>query len=87
MVIGEAECTGAGQTGRMELFEIEMEQQVTREEAAAWLRKIADQLERHNEISIDREGMRMRIAVPTELTMEIEVEIGSENSLEIELNW
>ncbi|MEY2958655.1 MAG: hypothetical protein RLZZ01_1223, partial [Actinomycetota bacterium] len=39
------------------------------------------------EISIDREGMRMRIAVPTELTMEVEVEIGSENSLEIELNW
>ena len=71
----------------MELFEIEIEQRVNREEAAALLRRIADQLERHNEVVVEREGLRMRIGVPSELTMEVEVEIGEENSLEIELSW
>lgn len=75
------------QTSDMELFEIEIEQRVNREEAAALLRRIADQLERHNEVVVEREGLRMRIGVPSELTMEVEVEIGEENSLEIELSW
>lgn len=71
----------------MELFEIEIEQRVNREEAAALLRRIADQLERHNEVVVEREGLRMRIGVPSDLTMEVEVEIGEENSIEIELSW
>ncbi len=71
----------------MELFEIEIEQRVNREEAAALLRRIADQLERHNEVVVEREGLKMRIGVPSELTMEVEVEIGEESSLEIELSW
>lgn len=71
----------------MELFEIEIEQRVNREEAAALLRRIADQLERHNEVVVEREGLRMRIGVPSDLTMEVEVEIGEESSIEIELSW
>lgn len=71
----------------MELFEIEIEQRVNREEAAALLRRIADQLERHNEVVVEREGLRMRIGVPSALTMEVEVEIGEESSIEIELSW
>ena len=71
----------------MELIEIEDEHEVTREEAAAWLHRLADSLERHNEVEFVRNGMRMRIEVPSQVTMEVELELGDENSLEIELNW
>lgn len=75
------------QTGGMELIEIEDEHRVTREEAAKWLHRLADSLERHNEVEFVREGLRMRIDVPAEVTMEVELEIGDESSLEIELSW
>lgn len=71
----------------MELIEIEDEHEVTREEAAKWLHRLADSLERHNEVEFVRSGMRMRIEVPDQVTMEVELELGDENSLEIELNW
>ena len=71
----------------MELIEIEEEHAVTREEAAKWLHRLADSLERHNEVEFVREGMRMRIEVPDQVTMEVELELGDENSLEIELSW
>lgn len=71
----------------MELIEIEDEHEVTREEAAKWLHQLADSLERHNEVEFIRNGMRMRIEVPDQVTMEVELELGDENSLEIELNW
>lgn len=69
-------------------IEIEDEQDVTREEAAKWLHRLADSLERHNEVEFIRNGMRMRIEVPDEVTMEVELELGKkESSLEIELSW
>jgi amphi-Trp domain-containing protein len=71
----------------MELIEIEDERRLTREEAAKWLHQLADSLERHNEVEFVREGLRMRIDVPAEVTMEVELEIGDESSLEIELTW
>lgn len=77
----------SGQTGTMELIEIEDEHRVTREEAAKWLHRLADSLERHNEVEFVREGLRMRVEVPGEVTMEVELEMGDESSLEIELSW
>ena len=71
----------------MELIEIEDERRLTREEAAKWLHRLADSLERHNEVEFVREGLRMRIEVPSEVTMAVELEIGDESSLEIELTW
>ena len=71
----------------MELIEIEEERRLSREEAARWLHRLADSLERHNEVEFVREGLRMRIDVPAEVTMEVELEIGDENSLEIEISW
>lgn len=71
----------------MELIEIEEEHEVTREEAATWLHRLADSLERHNEVEFVRDGLRMRIEVPDQVTMEVELELGDENSLEIELTW
>ena len=72
----------------MELIEIEDKRRLTREEAATWLHRLADSLERHNEVEFVQEGLRMRIEVPREVEMEVELELADDgNSLEIELTW
>jgi amphi-Trp domain-containing protein len=72
----------------MELIEIEDKRRLTREEAATWLHRLADSLERHNEVEFVQEGLRMRIEVPREVEMEVELELADDgNSLEIELSW
>lgn len=72
----------------MELIEIEDERKLSREEAAKWLHQLADSLERHNEVEFVRQGARIRVQVPSEVTMEVELELeDDESSLEIELNW
>lgn len=72
----------------MDLIEIDDERRLRREDAAAWLHALADSLERHNEVEFQREGLRFRVAVPDEITMELELEIEDDGtSLEIELSW
>jgi amphi-Trp domain-containing protein len=71
----------------MDLFEIDETQRLRREEAAARLHALADALARHNEIEFQREGRRITVDVPDEVDLKIEVEIGEENELEIELTW
>lgn len=72
----------------MELFEIERETEAQREEVAGWLRELADQLARHNELSFDRDGLKYRVKVPDRLTVEVELEISDDGgSLELELSW
>lgn len=64
------------------------EQRVSREEAAARLRGLADELARQNEVSFLREGKRITVSVPDEVIFTFEVEIGGDESeLEIELKW
>ena len=71
----------------MDLIEIEEKRRLSREEAAAWLHVLADSLERHNDVEFERGGIRIRAAVPDEVTMEVELEIGDESGIEIEINW
>ncbi len=72
----------------MELIEIENERTLSREEAAAWLRELADQLARNNQLQLRKEGLKYTVRVPAEVTMEVEVEIEDDGSkLEIELTW
>lgn len=71
----------------MDLLEIENERTLTREEAAAWLRELADQLARNNSLQFRQEGMKYTVKVPNQVTMEVEIEIGEESKLEIELSW
>ena len=72
----------------MELLEIETEQTMNREEAAAFLRALADSLERHNEVAYRSEGVMFRVKVPDEVEVEVELEVGDDgSSLEVELNW
>ena len=64
------------------------EQRLTREEAAARLRALADELSRSNEVSFVREGKRFTVDVPVEVTFSLEVEVGGErNEIEVELTW
>jgi amphi-Trp domain-containing protein len=73
----------------MALIEHESEQQMTREEAAARLRALADELSRHNEVSFEKDGTRYTVDVPNEVTFSLEIEVGGEdgNEIEIEITW
>jgi amphi-Trp domain-containing protein len=70
-----------------DLFEIDQTQRLRREEAAARLRALADSLDRHNSVTFERAGHRITVDVPDEVELTVEVEIGEENELEVELRW
>ena len=72
----------------MALIEHVTEERLSREDAAARLRALADELSRHNEVPFSREGMKYRVAVPDEVTFSLEVEIGDGKSeIEVEIEW
>ena len=71
----------------MGLIEHTTEKRVKREEAARQLRELADELSRHNEISFEREGVRYTVDVPDEIDFKLEIEVGEESEIEIELSW
>ena len=71
----------------MDLFEMDETQTMTREEAAARLRDLADSLSKHNSVEFSREGGRVTVAVPDEVRLKVEVELGDDNEIEIELTW
>jgi amphi-Trp domain-containing protein len=70
-----------------ELLEITEKQTMSREDAADRLRTLADQLSRHNQVEFVRNGMAFTAKVPAEVELSVEVEIGEESEIEIELNW
>lgn len=72
----------------MALIEIETKRTLSREDAAAWLRDLADSLARHNDVEFEQDGVRYEIAVPDQIEMELELEVGDDGTeLEIELHW
>jgi amphi-Trp domain-containing protein len=72
----------------MDLFEIDDAQRMSREEAAAKLRSLADALAKNNSVEFERAGRRITVRVPDEVNLKVEVELGDEgNELEIELTW
>lgn len=72
----------------MELLEIENERTLSREEAAAWLRSLADELARNNQLQLRQDGLKYTVRVPAQVTMEVEVEIEDDGAkLEVELSW
>ena len=70
-----------------ELLEITEKQTMSREAVAERLRGLADQLSRHNQVEFVRNGMRLSAKVPSEVELKVEVEIGEESEIEIELSW
>ena len=72
----------------MDLIEISEKTRLSREDAAARLRDIADMLARHNDVEFERGGLKFKVHVPDEVDFKLELEIGDdENELEIELTW
>ena len=72
----------------MDLIEIAEKEQLSREDAAARLRALADALAQNNEVAFERGGMRITVHVPDEVSLKLEVEVGDEGSeLEVELTW
>lgn len=71
----------------MDLFDIDDKQQLSREAAAEKLRALADSLSRHNSVEFQRDGKRFTVAVPDQVELKVEVELGDENEVEIELTW
>ena len=70
-----------------ELIEATFETVLSREEAAARLRQLADQLARHNQVEFMRDGLRFSVRVPDQVTLKLELEVGEESEIEIELKW
>ena len=72
----------------MELFEHETSATMRREDAAARLRELADQLERHNQVAFSRDGLRFTVEVPDEVKVKFEVEIAEDAAaIEVEISW
>ena len=72
----------------MEPVKIESKQTLSREDAAAFLSGLADQLAAGDEVELDRQGVHFEFGVPEEVELEVELEIKEdETELEIELHW
>ncbi len=72
----------------MDLIEISEKERLSREEAAARLRALADALARHNEVEFERGGLRFKVHVPDEVEFKLEIEVGDdERELEVEIKW
>ena len=71
----------------MSQIELDTTQTMSREAAADKLRELADALSRHNSVELDRDGRRITVSIPDEVNLKVEVELGEENELEIELTW
>jgi amphi-Trp domain-containing protein len=72
----------------MDILEVKQKERLSREDAAARLHQLADMLARHNDIEFERGGMRLKVHVPDEVDLKIELEVDTdERELEIELTW
>ncbi|KZE92093.1 hypothetical protein AVP42_02886 [Agromyces sp. NDB4Y10] len=73
----------------MDLFEIDDTRRMSREEAAARLRALADALAKNNSVEFERAGRRITVRIPDQVDLKVEVELGEDgdNELEIELTW
>lgn len=71
----------------MELIEHTDKEPLRREDAAARLRELADQLARHNEVEFWRGDLRFTVDVPDDVRFKFEIEVGDESEIEISLKW
>ena len=70
-----------------ELLEVTERQTMRREAAAARLRELADQLARRNQVEFVRDGVRYTAKVPDQVELAVEIELGEENEIEVEITW
>jgi amphi-Trp domain-containing protein len=73
---------------QVELVELKEKVTMSREEAAARLHAIADELGANNDVVIEREHIRFVAHVPDRVNLKVEFEIEDDGTeLEIELTW
>ena len=56
-------------------MEITEKERLSREDAAARLHALADELARHNEVEFDRGGVTFKVHVPDEVDFKLEIEL------------
>jgi amphi-Trp domain-containing protein len=72
----------------VQLLELEEKSTLSREEAAARLHAIADELASNNDVVIERDNIRFVAKVPDQVHLKVEFEVdGDGTELEIELTW
>ncbi len=72
----------------MDLIEFEEKQTMSREEAAAELRKLADALSRNNQVQFVKGGIKHTVRVPDQVEVENEIEISDDGGqIEFEISW
>jgi amphi-Trp domain-containing protein len=72
----------------MDILEIEQKETLSREEAAARLKRFAEMLSKNNDLEFERGGMQIKVHVPDEVHLKVELELETdERELEIELTW
>ena len=72
----------------MDLVELKQKETLRREDAAARLRAIADELGSGNDIVLERDNLRFVARVPDEVHLKIEFEVEDDGAeFEIELTW
>ena len=75
---------------RMDIFEIEQEETLSREQAAERLHALADMLALHNDLEFERGGMHFTVDVPDKVQFRIELEVEADErelEIEIEMKW
>jgi len=79
---------GGGSETYVKLLEFKDKTMLSREEAAARLHAIADELASGNDVVIEREDLRFVAHVPDQVNLKVEFEIEDDGTeLEIELTW
>jgi amphi-Trp domain-containing protein len=72
----------------VELMELQEKVTLTREQAAARLHAIADELSSNNDVVIERADLRFVAHVPDQVHLKVEFEVEDDGTeLEIELTW
>lgn len=72
----------------MDLIEFEEKQTMSREEAAAELRKLADALSRNNQVQFVKGAIKHTVRVPDQVEVENEIEISDDGGqIEFEISW
>lgn len=72
----------------MQLMELKETTTLSREQAAARLHALADELGSNNDVVIEREHLRFVAHVPDQVNLKVEFEIEDDGTeLEIELTW
>jgi amphi-Trp domain-containing protein len=72
----------------MELLELQEKTTISREDAAARMHQIADELASGNDIVLESGSIRFMSRVPDEVRLKVEFEVeDGETEFEIELTW